>query len=74
MIEDPDSHVGLIVSERVKGPVGYSIQIVHTDGMGPNKHVPVPPEGAKHALRDIVYSLVARAEEIIEQRKKAAKK
>jgi hypothetical protein len=69
VIEDPNSHVGLILSERIRGKFGHSIQIVHTDDMGPNKHIPMPPEGAKHDLKDIVYSLVHRAEEIIAKRK-----
>lgn len=67
-IEDPNSRVGLILSERIRGKFGHSIQIVHTDDMGPNKHIPVPPEGARHDLKDIVYSLVLRAEEIVAER------
>jgi len=68
-IEDPDSRVGLILSERIRGKFGHSIQIVHRDDVGPNKHIPFPPEGAKHDLKDIVYSLVAKAEEIVAKRK-----
>lgn len=68
VLQDPDSGVGLILSERIRGKFGHSVQIVYTDDVGPNKHIPVPPEGAKHDLKDIVYSLVARAEEIVAER------
>jgi hypothetical protein len=68
-IEDPDSKVGLILSERIRGRPAYSIQIIHHDEVGLNKHVPVSPPGAKHELKHIVYSLVARAQEIILERK-----
>lgn len=71
VIEDPDSRIGLVLSERIRGKVAYSMQITHVDDMGPNRHVPMSPEGAKHALKDIVYSLVQRAEEIVAERKKA---
>lgn len=74
-IEDPDSKVGLVLSERIRGRPAYSMQIVHHDDIGLNKHVPMEPEGAKHELKDIVYSLVARAQEIMaERRAKEAKK
>jgi hypothetical protein len=68
VLEDPDSHVGLVLSERIRGKFGHSIQIIHTDDMGLNKHIPIPPDGAKHDLKDIVYSLVARAEELVAKR------
>jgi len=68
-IEDPDSKVGLVLSERIRGKPGYSIQIIHHDDIGLNKHVPSEPDGAKHELKDIVYSLVARAQEIIIERR-----
>lgn len=29
----------------------------------------MPPDGAKHDLKDIVYSLVVRAQEIVAERK-----
>lgn len=74
VFEDPNSHVGLIVSERIRGKVAHSIQIVHNDEMGPNKHIPVPPDGAKHDLKDIVYSLVSRAEEIVAERNRKMRK
>jgi len=75
-IQDPDSNVGLILSERMRGLPGYSMQIVHIDDIGPNKHVPMAPPGAKHELKHIVYSLVERAQEIIAERraKEAVKK
>jgi len=75
-IEDPDSKVGLVLSERIRGRPGYSIQIIHTDDLGLNKHVPLEPPGAKHELKHIVYSLVDRAHQIIAERraKEAVKK
>ena len=69
VIEDTDSHVGLILSERIRGKPGWSVQIIHTDDLGANKHVPVAPDGTKHDLKDIVYSLVHRAQEIVAERK-----
>jgi len=70
-IEDPDSKVGLIISEKIRGKPSYSFQIVHFDDIGPNKFVPNNPPGAKYTLADIVRSLVARAEEIVDARKKS---
>lgn len=70
-IEDPDSKVGLILSERIRGKPMYSMQIIHTDDIGVNKHVPMEPPGAKHELGWIVKSLVDRAQEIIDERKKS---
>jgi len=67
-LQDPDSGVGLILSERFRGKPEISLQIVHFDEIGPNKFVPVRPEGAKHELKDIVYSLVSRAQEITAER------
>lgn len=70
-IEDPESKVGLVLSERIRGKPGYSMQIIHTDDIGVNKHVPMNPPGATHELKHIVYSLVQRAQEIIDERKKS---
>lgn len=69
-LEDPDSHVGLILKERIQGKPGYSFKIVHFDDKGPNLYIPLRPDGAKHPLKDIVASLVARAVEIVEERER----
>ena len=71
VIEDPDSRIGLVLSERIRGKYETSMQIVHMDDMGPNKHIPMKIEGSKHKHQDIVYSLVSRAEEILAERRKA---
>ena len=68
-IEDPDSKIGLVLSERMRGKPAFSMQIIHTDDVGLNKHIPMEIPEAKHAFKDIVYSLVARAEEIVAKRK-----
>lgn len=70
VLEDPDSKIGLILSERIRGKPEYAYQLVHFDEMGPNKYLPMKPTGAKHAVGDIVRSLVMRAEEIIAEREK----
>jgi len=70
-LQDPDSKVTLILSERVRGKVAYSFQIVHEDQMGMNKYVPMKPPGAKHELGWIVKSLLDRAQEIINERQKS---
>lgn len=67
-IEDPDSKIALILSERFLGKPGYSMQIVHVDEVGSNKHIPMEPDGAKHPVEWIVKSLVDRAKEIIAER------
>ena len=74
VIQDPDSKVTLILSEQIRGKPAYSIQLVVEDDLGMNKHIQLPPKGAKHELKHIVYSLVDRAQEIIAERKKAAAK
>lgn len=68
--EDPDSHVGLILSERIRGRPEYSFTLVHFDAQGSNRYVPLRPEGARHDLKDIVASLVARAVEVAAKREK----
>ena len=70
-LEDPDSKVGLLLSERIRGKPAYSIQIVHTDTIGVNKFVPMAPPGAKHEWGWIVKSLIDRAQEIINEREKS---
>ncbi len=67
--EDPDSHIALVLYERVKGRPGYSFQLGHFDAMGFNKHIPAEPKGAKHPVPWIVKSLVDRAYEAIQSRK-----
>lgn len=69
-LQDPDSKVTLILSERIRGKPGYSMQICIEDDLGINKHIPHSPPGAKHELKHIVYSLVQAAEEVIAERKK----
>lgn len=71
-LEDPDSKVGLIISEKIRGKPSYSFQIVHFDDIGPNKFVPNNPPNAKYKLADIVRSLIESAEEIVDERKKKA--
>jgi hypothetical protein len=68
--EDPDSKVTLILSERIRGPHAYSVQFVHMDDIGPNKHIPDHPKGAKYSLGDIVRSLAIAADEFIAKREK----
>jgi len=67
-IQDPDSNVALILSERIRGKPEYSMQLGHFDDMGFNKFIPLEPEGAKHPVEWIVKSLVDRAKEIVAQR------
>jgi len=69
-LQDPDSKVTLILSERIRGRHGYSIQICLEDDLGLNKHIAFPPKGAKHELKHIVYSLVEAADKAISKRKK----
>ena len=71
-IEDPDSRIALVLSERIRGKPAYSMQIVHFDDIGLNKHVPLEPEGAKHPVEWIVKSLVDRAKEIVAKRNAVA--
>lgn len=66
--EDPDSRIALILSERIQGKPGYSMQIVHFDDVGLNKHIPIDPAGAKHPIEWIVKSLVDRAKEAVAKR------
>ena len=73
-LQDPDSKITLILSERVRGKPAYSFQIVHEDAMGPNKFVPMNPPGAKHELGWIVKSLIDRAQEIVAERSKKSDK
>lgn len=68
--QDPDSKVTLILSERIRGKHGFSIQLCVEDDLGINKHIQMPPPGAKHELKHIVYSLVEAAQEAIDKRKK----
>lgn len=68
--QDPDSKVSLILSERIRGRTAYSFQIVHEDTMGMNKFVPVRPDGAKHEIEHIVFSLVKKAREFVAEREK----
>ena len=68
--QDPDSKVSLILSERIRGKHAYSLQIVHEDTMGMNKFVPVRPDGAKHEIEHIVFSLVKEAREFVAEREK----
>lgn len=68
-IEDPDSKIALILSERIRGRPGYAMQIVHFDDIGLNKYIPMEPEGAKHPVEWIVKSLVDRANQIIAERR-----
>ena len=70
-IEDPDSKIGLVLSERIRGKPGHSVQLGHTDDVGWNKYIPVDPPGAKHPVEWIVKSLVDRAKEIVAERKKS---
>ena len=66
---DPDSNVTLILSERIRGRHAYSVQFVHMDDLGPNKHIPSSPEGAKYQLGDIVRSLAEAAQAYIANRR-----
>jgi hypothetical protein len=68
VFEDPDSHIGLVLSERIRGKPEYSFRIAHFDAQGLNPFVPLHPPGAKHALKDIVASLVVRALEVVAER------
>lgn len=68
---DPDSNISVLISERIRGKPAYSIQIVHVDDIGPNKHIQVPASG-KHNVEDIVFSLCKAAREFIAERKKKA--
>ena len=66
-LQDPDSGIAVVITERSRGAHAYSFQIVHFDGVGRgNKFVPIPCRGAKHDLEHIVYSLVKRACEIVD--------
>lgn len=68
--QDPDSKITLILSERIRGKHGYSIQLGLEDDLGFNKHIAASPKGAKHEIKHIVYSLVEKAASVIEERKK----
>lgn len=68
---DPDSNISIIISERIRGKPAYSVQLVHVDDMGPNKHIEVPMPGAKHNVEDIVFSLCKAAREFLDERKKS---
>jgi hypothetical protein len=68
--QDPDSKVTLILSERIRGRPAYSVQFVYMDDLGPNKHIPDHPPGAKYSLGDIVRSLANAADEFIANREK----
>lgn len=67
--QDPDSKVTLVLSERTKGKMAHSIQLVMEGDVGLVPHIPMPPKGAKHDLKHIVYSLVEAAEELAASRK-----
>jgi len=68
--QDPDSKVSLILSERIRGKHAYSLQIVHEDAMGMNRYVPVRPDGARHEIEHIVFSLVREARQFVAEREK----
>jgi hypothetical protein len=72
VLEDPASHIGLVLSERIRGKPGYAFRIVHFDEQGLNPYVPLRPSGAKNELKDIVSSLVSRALEIMAEREAKA--
>ena len=65
---DPDSNISVLISERIRGKPAYSIQLVHVDNIGPNKHIELPAAG-KHNVEDIVFSLCKAASEFINARK-----
>ena len=67
---DDDSGMGVVVSERIRGRSEYSFKLVHFDDRGGNTFVTVPCKGAKHPVEDIAFSLVKRACEFIEQKRK----
>lgn len=67
---DEASGIGVIVFERILGRPEYSFKLVHFDDRGGNTFVTVPCKGAKHPVEDIAFSLVKRACEFIEQKRK----
>ncbi len=67
---DEASGIGVIVFERILGFPEYSFKLVHFDDKGGNTFVTVPCKGAKHPVEDIAFSLVKRACEFIEQKRK----
>jgi len=67
VLTDPQSNVSVLISERIRGKPAYSIQVVHIDSMGPNKHIELPVPG-EHSLADIVFSLCKAADAFIEKR------
>lgn len=71
-IQDPDSKIALVLSERIRGKPEYSMQLGHFDEVGFNKFLPMDPPGAKHPVEWIVKSLVDRAKEIVAEREKTA--
>ena len=72
--EDKASGIGVVITERMRGKPGYSFQIVHFDDHGGNKFVPLPCQGANRPLEEVVYLLVKKAREFIEEKQAAAKK
>lgn len=66
---DKHSGIGVMVSERVRGRPAYSFQIVHFDDHGANKFIQLPCAGAQRPLKEIIYLLVEKAEELIEQKR-----
>jgi len=66
--EDKASGIGVVVTERVRGRPAYSFQIVHFDDHGGNKFVTLPNKGAQRPVEEIVYLLVQKARELIEQK------
>ena len=72
--EDKSSGIAVVITERMRGKPGYSFQIVHFDDHGGNKFVPLPCPGANRPIEEVVYLLVKKAREFIEEKQEAAKK
>jgi hypothetical protein len=64
--QDPESGLGVIISERIRGKHSYSIQIVQYDEMGATKHLETPHPKSSHNIEDVVYSLCKAARQYIE--------
>ncbi len=65
---DPESNVGVVITERIRGRPEFSLSFMHFDDHGGNRYIAVPIEG-EHKLEDVVYSLTKHAMEVIEKRR-----
>jgi hypothetical protein len=72
-MQDPDSGIGIVISERIRGKPMFTFQIVHFDDLGLRQHIPYPCPGAKHPVEWIIKSLTESAREWLDDyRKKKA--